>query len=198
MLVHIMFSSMVILLAILPDFHKASAANCSEATDLLIKSNRVLEEAHNEQADYMMSSCSPKPNNVCSIRNETDGENFHLKATINMNVTEAYDINKKFDDACKNAGGLLVLETYDIGLKNDGNYLQYYSIEEETYVNSYYFGTYFDFSTIGYLDCVDKFKCTNETEIIDIAKNSWAFVFNASVYNFTLFNIQLENITYPK
>lgn len=194
-----MISSLLALFSILTSLTNALASNCSAATDMLINSNQVLEEAHIEQAYYVMSSCSPQPNNVCSMCNETDGGgNFHLKATIDMNVTEAYDINKKFDNACKNAGGLLVSESFDIGLKNDGDYLQYYSSEEETYVNSYYFGTYFDISITGYLDCVDKFKCANETEIIEIAKNTWASFFNTSIYNFTLHNFQLENISYPK
>jgi hypothetical protein len=193
-----MISSLLVLLSILPSFTSALDTNCSDATSTLLFANKALVKASYKHAQFMVNMCGKQPNNVCSIKNETIGEDIHYTTIVNMSATEAYKINAGFNNACKNAGGLVASETFDIGLMSDGDYLQMYSKEEKHYIDSSFYGKYFDFSVTGYLDCVAILECKNATEIVDIGKNAWAAFFNATLYNFTLYDIQLENITFPK
>jgi hypothetical protein len=165
---------------------------------MLLFANKALVDANYEHAQFMVNMCGTQPNNVCSIKNATIGEDIHYITKVNMNVTEAYEINTDFENACKDAGGLLASETFDIGLVSDGDYLQMYSKEEKRYIDSSFYGKYFDFSVTGYLDCVAMLECKNATEIVDIGKNAWAAFFNATLYNVTLHDVQLGNITFPK
>lgn len=191
-------SSFVVLLSYLPSLTKAIDLNCSDATDVLLFANKALVRANYENAQFMVRMCSEQPNNVCSIKNETIGDYIHYTTTVNMSATEAYESNKNFENACKDAGGLLASETFDIGLMSGGDYLQMYSNEEKRYVNSAYYGKYFDVSVTKYLDCVALLECQNATDVVEIGKNAWVAFFNATLYNFTLYDIQLGNITLPK
>jgi hypothetical protein len=189
------FSSLLPLLVTFPIFAKALDLNCTEASTLLFKRNGALHEAYEVMYKYMMDMCNHQPNKVCSWANVTDGTDVHLRATINLTSVEANEIKNKLKKICKNAGGRYVLENFDIGLKSNIDYMQYYSVETESYV-PFDDSEYFDVSIVGFADCVDSTECNNTTEVMEITKIDWQETFNASIYNLTLHDFIWGNSTY--
>lgn len=100
---------------------------------------------------YKMDMCNDQLNNVCSWTNVTDGTAAQLKAAVIMTSMEADEINSKLKREHENAGGQYVLQTFDIGLKSNNDNMQYYSVEEGSYMplND---SEYLDVSITGFSD----------------------------------------------
>jgi hypothetical protein len=134
---------------------------------------------------YAVDMCNKiQPNDVCSGTFITNGTDIHGTATINMTSTVAENIRNDYKIVCKKAGGQFVLETFSIGLKSD-----------KMNFNNF---TTMDVYTIGFPDCVGITTCKNATHVVDFIKYSWEYFLNASVCNFTLYEIIWDNsTTYP-
>lgn len=176
-------------LATLPPLSKARDLNCTEATDIMFGRNEALLLSILAEALFMVDMCNTQPNSVCSLTNVTEGTDVHFRAVVNMNPTEAKDVKDSFKKECENAGGQLILETFDIGLMSNTDDMQYYKIEEENFL-PLYDAKYLDLHIVGFLDCVHALECENLTEVSSITKSGFGGFFNSVVYNFTLYDIQ--------
>jgi hypothetical protein len=52
-----------------------------------------------------------------------------------------------------------------------------------------------DVFIVGYPECVGISTCNNETAVGDYIKAGWENFFNASTYNFTLYEVKWDKIT---
>lgn len=67
-----------------------------------------------------------QPSSVCSWANVTNGTAFPLRANINFTSIEADKNKNNINREFINPGGQCVLKTFDIRLKSNINYMQYY------------------------------------------------------------------------
>ncbi len=168
-------------LATFPNFLSSLDLNCTTESFMLFDDTEY-DEANWNKSKYMFDMCDKgQANNVCTCTNTTNGTRIHGKAIINMTSTEAEKIRNELKSACHKAGGQFVLETFDIGLKSDK--MNFYDVET------------LDVSITGHPDCVGFTTCKNATDVGDFLKYGWAYFFNASVYNFSIYKVIWDNTT---
>jgi hypothetical protein len=170
---------------------------CLDATLILFdRTDPALDDSWNNMTAFMIDMCRTQPNNVCSLTNVTDTEETepHLKLTINMNTTEADEVNNNFREVCNNIGGRLAFEIFDFNILSNTDEIKYYSIEKEDYEPLYH-STFLHVSFAGYADCFYWPECLNSSDVVEMNIMDWEWLFNASVYNFTLHQVVWDDYT---
>jgi hypothetical protein len=169
-------------------FSKALEPNCTEASWQFLWRSDALVMAMVEQYQFYIDMCKSQPYNVCSLTNITAGADAHLRAVVYANSTEAKDVNDKVKTECENAGGQVILETFDIGLMSNIDDIEYYKFEVGDYL-PLYDTKYLDIYIAGHVDCIHAYECENLTHVFEYTRYKWGAFFNSFVYNFTLYDI---------
>jgi hypothetical protein len=174
-------SSVVLLMTTFLSFSKSLDMNCTTESFMLYNDTEFAK-ADMKKGLFMNTACNQTtPNHMCSSSYSTDNAGNHAKATMNMTSAEADQIRYDYKIACKEAGGQIVLCSFDIGLH--GEKMNYWDMKT------------LDVFIVGYPECVGLSTCNNQTAVGDYIKAGWEYFFNASTYNFTLYEVKWDNIT---
>lgn len=171
-------SIVLLLTANFPSFSKSLEMDCVTESFMLYNDTQFAE-ADMKKGLFMVAACNQTtPNHLCSTSHKAG---FHGKATMNMTAAEADQIRHDYKIACERAGGQIVLCSFDIALKSDN--MNYWDIQ------------IMEVSIEGYPECVGLKTCNNQTAVVGYIKAGWEYFFNASTYNFTLFDVKWDNST---